>query len=146
MTMNRDEAIAFKRELFEVLGEGGNLRASLKELFNRHHIPELTDDLRDKSKVCNAQAWVIVSISTEVKHPVEMIAGRAVAQTHSRYVNLVCCEALHTLLRKSVYITNENPRWGIREECYKTYRLLTHDEAVDVLLENWATLTFYGVG
>ena len=144
--MNRDEAIAFKRELFEVLGEERNLRASLKELFNRHHIPELTDDLRDKSKVCKAHAWHIVSISNEMKNPVKMIAGRAVAQSHVRYVSLVCCEALHTLLLNSTYIINENSRWGTREGGHETYRLLTHDEAVDVLLENWHALRFYGVG
>jgi hypothetical protein len=143
--MNRDEATAFKRELFKVLGEGGNLRTTLKELFNRHHIPELTDELRDKSKVCKAQAWVIVSISTEVENPVEMIAGRAVAQAQVRYVSLVCCEALNTLLLNSASIRNENPRWGTREACYETYQLLTHDEAVDVLLENWHALRFYGV-
>jgi hypothetical protein len=144
--MNRDEAIAFTRELFQVFVEGGDLRASLKDLFNRHYIPELTDDLRDKSKVCEAQAWIIVALSNEGRNSVEIIAGRDVLQTHNSNVYLVCCEALHTLLRKSVYIRNENPRWGMRDECNERYELLTHDEAVDLLLENRHTLTFYGIG
>lgn len=146
MAMNRDEAIAFTRELYEVFAEGGNLRASLKDLFNRHHVPELTDDLRDKSKVCEAQAWIIVALSEKGQHSVEMIAGREVLQTHSRNVYLVCCEALHNLLRKSVYITNENPRWGLRDELHETYELLTHEQAINLLLENRQTLTFYGIG
>ena len=128
--MDFKEAQALGREIFEIVEAGGDRRGPLEELFKRYRVADLDDSLRKKAQKCKAGTWLVLKILDQPKYSTETIAGRDVGHYGRSWETLECCGELNLLVRKYVSWRAGNSRWGIREESYSTYDLLSHEDAI----------------
>jgi hypothetical protein len=131
INMDFKEAQALGREIVEIVEAGGDRREPLEELFKRYRVADLDDSLRKKAQKCKAGTWLVLKILDQPKYSTETIAGRDVGHYGRSWETLECCGDLNILVRKYVSWRAGNSRWGIREESYSTYDLLSHDDAIE---------------
>lgn len=128
--MDFEEARALGREIAEVVRAGADSTRHLDELFKRYQVSELNDELRKKAQACTATTLLVLEIASRPNDSTEVIAGRTVAHFGRSRVTLECCGELNVLIRKYFSWTGGNSRWGIREESYSRYELLSHEDAI----------------
>jgi hypothetical protein len=130
INMDFKEARALGNEIYEIVKAGGDRRVPLEELFKRYQVADLDDGLMKKARRCKAGTWLVLKILDQPRYTTETIAGRDVGHYGRSRETLECCGDLNLLVWKYVSWTAGNSRWGIREESYSTYDLLTHEDAI----------------
>ena len=128
--MDFEEARALGREIVEIVKAGGDIKQPLEDMFKRYQVPDLNDDLREKAQACQAETLLVLEIVSQPKFSTEEIAGVTVGHFGKSRESLECCGELNVLIRKYVSWTAGNSRWGIREESYSRYELLSHAGAI----------------
>ena len=128
--MDFEEARALGHEIVEIVKAGGDIKRPLEDLFKRYQVADLNDELRKKAQTCEAETLPVLEMTSRPTFSTEVIADVTVGHFGNSWETLECCGELNVLLRKYVSWTGGNSRWGIREERYARYELLSYENAI----------------
>lgn len=128
--MDFEEARALGREIGELVSGRGAGKQALEDLFKRYQIRDLDDDLRKKAEACEAETLPVLEMVSRPRNSTEVIAGQTVARFGNSRETLECCGELNVLIRKYFSWRGGNSRWGMREESYSRFELLSHEAAI----------------